>query len=126
MTDTIRTKSSILGIFPDNLSGEISPQDLRDFVVSVLADAYSRVITTSGALTTDDHFVEVDASSGSITLILPALVSHIFIIKKTDSTFNTVTIVAYGSDLIDEEATLILTGMNAVNLKGGSTKWLIF
>lgn len=34
MTDTARNKSDILTIFPDNTSGAISPQDLRDFVES--------------------------------------------------------------------------------------------
>lgn len=34
MADTIRTRSSILTLFADNTAGDISPQDLRDFVVS--------------------------------------------------------------------------------------------
>jgi len=37
MADSIRTKSEILALFPDNISGAISPQDLRDFVVSTMA-----------------------------------------------------------------------------------------
>ncbi len=35
MVDTIRERSAILALLPDNTSGEISPQDLRDMVVSV-------------------------------------------------------------------------------------------
>lgn len=34
MADTIRTQAAILALFADNYTGEISPQDLRDFVVS--------------------------------------------------------------------------------------------
>jgi hypothetical protein len=34
MADTIRTQAAILALFADNFTGEISPQDLRDFVVS--------------------------------------------------------------------------------------------
>jgi len=34
MADTIRTRSAILSLFADNTSRDISPQDLRDFVVS--------------------------------------------------------------------------------------------
>jgi hypothetical protein len=35
MADTARTPSSILGLFADNTAGDISAQDLRDFVQSV-------------------------------------------------------------------------------------------
>ena len=34
MADTIRDRSAIIALLPDNTSGEISPQDLRDFAVS--------------------------------------------------------------------------------------------
>jgi hypothetical protein len=34
MADTIRTRAAILALFADNYTGAISPQDLRDFVVS--------------------------------------------------------------------------------------------
>lgn len=34
MVDTIRTPAQILALFADNTTGDISPQDLRDFVVS--------------------------------------------------------------------------------------------
>jgi len=35
MADTIRTQAQILALFPDNVTRQISAQDLRDFVVSV-------------------------------------------------------------------------------------------
>lgn len=34
MVDTIRTRSALAALFPDNTSGDISPQDLRDFLIS--------------------------------------------------------------------------------------------
>lgn len=35
MADTVRTRSALLTLLADNTSGAISPQDIRDFLVSV-------------------------------------------------------------------------------------------
>jgi len=39
MADTIRTESELLILFADNSTGDISAQDMRDFVVSIYDDA---------------------------------------------------------------------------------------
>lgn len=59
MTDTPRSESELLTIFADNTSGDISPQDMRDFVVSVPALGTTDVFNVKdyGAVgdgTTDD------------------------------------------------------------------------
>jgi len=36
MVDTVRTKAALLALFADNTTGDISPQDLRDFLVTVM------------------------------------------------------------------------------------------
>lgn len=36
MADTQRTRGVILSLFADNVTGQISPQDLRDFVVTIM------------------------------------------------------------------------------------------
>jgi len=36
MADTIRTKAALVALLADNTSGDISPQDVRDFLVSVM------------------------------------------------------------------------------------------
>lgn len=41
MADTQRTRAQILSLFADNVTGNISPQDLRDFVVTVMEDEFS-------------------------------------------------------------------------------------
>lgn len=38
MVDTRRSRSNILSLFPLNTSGDIDPQDARDFIVSSMAD----------------------------------------------------------------------------------------
>lgn len=48
MVDTIRDRTSILALFPDNTTGDISPQDLRDFVVSAWG-VYGGIGLTAGA-----------------------------------------------------------------------------
>jgi len=37
MVDTARTQAALLALFADNTSGDISAQDARDMIVSVLA-----------------------------------------------------------------------------------------
>ncbi len=36
MADTARTRAAILALFADNVTGQISPQDLRDYTVTVM------------------------------------------------------------------------------------------
>ena len=37
MADTQRTRAAILNLFGDNVTGQISAQDLRDYVVTIMA-----------------------------------------------------------------------------------------
>ena len=48
MADTRRTRASILALFADNITGDISPQDLRDFVVTALG-GYASIKTVEGS-----------------------------------------------------------------------------
>lgn len=48
MPDTIRSKSAILALLPDNTAGDISPQDLRDAIVTVHG-VYGQVYVHDGA-----------------------------------------------------------------------------
>jgi hypothetical protein len=48
MADTSKTLAQILALFANNTSGDISPQDLRDFVVSVMG-GYGAIYTDSGS-----------------------------------------------------------------------------
>jgi hypothetical protein len=41
MADTQRTRAQILSLFADNVTAQISPQDLRDFVVTVMESEFS-------------------------------------------------------------------------------------
>ena len=41
MADTQRTRAAILSLFADNVTGQISAQDLRDFVVTVMNSEFT-------------------------------------------------------------------------------------
>jgi len=41
MADTQRTKNQILALFADNVTGQISAQDLRDFVVTIMESEFA-------------------------------------------------------------------------------------
>jgi len=43
MADTARTRTAILALFADNVTGQISAQDLRDFLVSVMPAEFANV-----------------------------------------------------------------------------------
>jgi hypothetical protein len=47
MADTPRTRAELLTLFADNTIGSISPQDLRDFVVTILG-GYTSIKTVDG------------------------------------------------------------------------------
>ena len=54
MTDTPRTLSALLALFADNTAGDISPQDLRDYVASEWA--YNADAQPTSAHANDDEF----------------------------------------------------------------------
>jgi len=56
MVDTPRTRSSILSLFADNTTGDISPQDLRDFVVSIAFYELTAEETAAGVTPTDYRY----------------------------------------------------------------------
>ena len=54
MADTIRTFAEILALFADNNNGDVSPQDMRDFVVTQRAHVGGLYVTTPVATTFSD------------------------------------------------------------------------
>lgn len=60
MSDTQRSRTTLQGLFADNTTGEISPQDLRDFLASVKLYTENRFVEL-----TDGATVTIDCSSGN-------------------------------------------------------------
>lgn len=60
MPDTERTQAQIIALLPDNTNGEISPQDLRDFVVSAAPPhgSFSRLVAAATTIGTAGVYVK--------------------------------------------------------------------
>lgn len=67
MSDTIRTKDELLALFADNITGDISPQDLRDFVVSnqVSENQIESISGQAISVTTDNFYAQVGATEAT-------------------------------------------------------------
>jgi hypothetical protein len=85
--------------------------------------------TANYTATSADHTLLGDASSGNITITLPAAstcTNRFYIIKKIDITSNTVTIDGNASELIDGATTYVLsTQYESVTLQCDGTNWWI-
>lgn len=64
MADTIRALDALLALFPDNTSGDITPQDVRDMLVSLAPGHCMGNITAPAATTLADTstWVQVDGT----------------------------------------------------------------
>lgn len=70
----------------------------------------------------------VNATGGAITVILPTAAGNqsYFVIKKTDSTANIVTIDPYSSETIDNSSTLPLNDQyNYVGIISNGVNWVV-
>jgi len=91
--------------------------------------AYANVVSASSntTLTNSNDVVLASASGGAITITLPVPTSgKQFVIKKTDSTANAVTIAPAGSETIDGNSLWALSGQyDSVQLVTDGTNWYI-
>ena len=100
-----------------------------------ILDASNLAFTSSTAssnitLTDTDGIVVklVNTTSGNVTVTLPTAVANAacFIIKKTDSSTNTVTIDGYSTETIDGSTTYVLYDQyNYVELVSNGTNWVV-
>src|ERR1043165_467740 len=103
MVDVIRSDSQILALLPDNATGQIEPQDVRDFYVSLRdRDRFrlGQISPTAGALTLDlsraNHWwIDLTANVTSLAFANPNPVNlawpseditHVHVVKGTNTT----------------------------------------
>ncbi len=129
MPDTVRTLSALQALLADNVTRAISPQDLRDAVISAVGFCYGRALSANATLTTDDIVVAATGGSNGITLTLPPVAScqyKIMAIIKVDSGAGAVTIDAHSTETINGSLTHSLTTQwQCVILWCSGTGWLI-
>jgi hypothetical protein len=84
--------------------------------------------TASYTATLTDFTIACDATSGAITITLPAAASHtgrIYVVKKTDASGNAVTIDPNASETIDGATTEVISAQWGVStIQSNGTNWL--
>lgn len=113
----------------------LGPLYLNDslFWSSPTAAGYSvtvSLVNTSSAVTDTQYIILVDATSGNITITLPAAIAgagRMLEIKKIDATSNKVIIDAAGSDTIDGETSqeLLYEDEALPIVSDGTSEWLV-
>lgn len=130
MADTKRTLSALTALYADNNDGDISAQDLRDFLISAHGSRYvnTSAIASSDTADTDDDVMLVDASAGAVTITLPDRASNVgkvYTIKRVNAT-NNVIVSRAGSDTIDGATTKTLsTQYAAITIIAGYGGWSV-
>lgn len=96
---------------------------------SNLAFSYNSSSTSQSLTAVDGINVQlINAASGAITVTLPTAVDNnaCFIIKKTDSSTNVVTVDASSSETIDGDLTYKLNDQyNYVEIVSNGTNWVV-
>lgn len=92
-----------------------------------LATVPITTVTGNTTLDTTHHTVLVDATSGAVTLTLPAVASstrRVYNIKKIDSSVNAVVVDPAGAELIDDQSSVsIQSQWNAITLHCNGSVW---
>jgi len=129
MADTERTRSSILSLFADNTSGDISPQDLRDFVVTMMRPI-EVVAAASHMLASDEGIIHVTYTvTAAVTITVAtaeAYAGREVVIKDAggNASVNNITIATEAAETIDGAPTAtISTDYGAVRLYSDGTNW---
>ena len=128
MADTVRTLSALQGLLADNTSRAISPQDLRDAVISADGYAYGRAVSTSQNPTADDRILAATGGTSGMTLTLPqasTMPYKVLTVVKVDSGAGAVTLDGYGAETINGAATLALSSQwDRVTIWCDGTQWI--
>ena len=90
----------------------------------------TRTVTVSEVISARDATVLVDATSGAVTMTLPAAAAALGMVvsvKKTDASANAVTVDGLGAETIDGAATKVLAAQyNVVTIHcDGATWWIV-
>lgn len=125
-----------IGEADETSSSNVKDKHVSNIQLKTLYDSASdsdnrfTVISTSTAITAGtSQIILADASSGAITITLPAISAsdkRRYVIKKIDATSNAVTIDADGAETIDGSLTLSISNLyDAVCIVPFGTGWFI-
>lgn len=116
------------GIDPISWTSYLSVSSTGAATISAYAHAI-RTVTTNYTIVSADEYVFADATSGALTVSLPAVAGYtgrVFEVKKIDSSANLVTVDPNGAETIDGAATRVLaTQYEAVQFISNGSAWFI-
>jgi len=130
MADTIRTRTALLTLLADNTTGDISPQDIRDWLVSTFEDSPVVTKSTAGPYvpTLDDGLIIV-TYAGDYVINLPSAATALWTgkilrIKKGFNTNYKLSIAADGAELIDDKSIFYIYSQYVeVTIISDGTNW---
>jgi hypothetical protein len=127
MADTIRTLSALQSLLADNTAGDISPQDVRDMLVSTYLLDYSADVSITGAATaTIGKWHVCTGTSADYTVTLPAASGNagkIIGLRMSSALTKLVTIEGNSSELIDGATTRVMWANEVAILFCDGTGW---
>ena len=88
----------------------------------------ARAITQNHTVTAGDHTIFANATSTNITVTLPTaanIMGRQYIIKRVDSSGNSVTIDPDGSETIEGASTMTLVGQRSIVIQSDNSNWWI-
>lgn len=115
MVDTVRTLSALQTLLADNTAGDISAQDLRDFLVSVMLETATATVTTGNVTAAAGKHYELTVSGMTA--------DRQFILPGTAVVGSEIRVKLVTDAPTDYE--LILIGDTGVSINGGTaaTEW---
>jgi hypothetical protein len=118
MADTQRTLAALQTLLADNTAGDISAQDLRDFLVTVHPGAWTKNDTAKTASFTLAAFddVHVDLATGTPTNVVATLPASPSYLDKVRVTISTDDITPSGGGTPNK----LTWSLNSSNLMGGT------
>lgn len=133
MADTRRSLSEVLALFGDNVTAQISPQDLRDFVISIQFNTVTEVNVAAYDLTADDYILDVKYTpTGAVAIDLKTAYltkGKVLHIKDSggNAGANNITITSEGAQTFDGAANVVISiNYAAISLYCDGTNLFIF
>lgn len=128
MADTPRERSALVSLLADNTTQDVSPQDIRDWLISSLLRNVTTYTTTAPTADDDDVIILLDGTSNAVTLALPEPATGyypVYFIKAIDITFTVK--VDPGTDNLDADTTdyTFATQYDAIIIAWDGSQWWI-
>ena len=129
MADTKRTLTALQTLLATNTTGDISAQDVRDFLVSVYGSWTTATRSYTGSAVTntlDDVVITFDTTGGNIVYNPVGDEGKILLVIKIDSSVNTIAITPTGGDTINGGSSQMIADQHlAVFMIKDGTDWKI-